>query len=115
MNKLIVSMFLLSLACICSVPVSKSNSCELKHEIRATNETCHVCHIIVDTISYEVHHYNKTIHDITDLVKDLCKNIGGPIVSKECTFIIDNIQKIIDWIQQGSTPNIVCEHLGFCS
>ena len=77
-------------------------------------DSCTVCHIVIDAIAYDIRKYNKTIHDITELTKDLCKEIGGEIISQECNFIIDNIQKIIDWIQDGSSVNFICTKLNLC-
>ena len=77
-------------------------------------DTCTVCHIVIDAITYDIKKYNTTIHDITELTKDLCKDIGGDIIGGECAFIINNIQKIIDWIQSGSSVDFICNKLNLC-
>jgi len=76
---------------------------------------CATCDYVVDFVFTEVTQYNKTIHDIAELTKDLCDEIGGPVVKQECDFILNNLENIMDWIQKGFTPDQVCEELGFCS
>jgi hypothetical protein len=75
---------------------------------------CNTCLASVEFIGYTVNHYNKTIHDISEATKDLCDDIGGKPVAMECDFIVDNIEKIVDWIQNGTTPQKICNMLGLC-
>ena len=37
-----------------------------------------------------------------------------PIQKKECLFLLDHIQDIINWIMQGISPGDICVKLGFC-
>ncbi len=50
---------------------------------------CDLCKDIVSLIYEDVKLHNKTYHDLVDLIKDLCKMIGGPIVVKECDAILN--------------------------
>lgn len=76
---------------------------------------CDVCKLMVKVVANDVHKYNSTIHDITNLVKDLCADIGGQVVKKECDYIVDNIQHIVEWIQGGGTPDTICKTLHLCN
>jgi hypothetical protein len=79
-----------------------------------SNTTCTTCEYVVDFVFTEVTTYNKTIHDVAELTKDLCDVIGGPIVKQECDFILNNLEKIFDFIQEGLNPEQVCEYLALC-
>ena len=79
-----------------------------------TNTTCEVCHVLVNIVDKEVKLGNKTISDIINIVSDICHIIGGP-ASQECAFIVDNLQKIINFISHGIPTNEICVKLGLCN
>lgn len=79
-----------------------------------TNDTCEVCVLVTNYIYKEAVLGNKTFTDLIQLVEDLCKIIGGPIVSKECNFILEHLKDIISWLTNGLKPCQVCEKLGLC-
>ena len=56
---------------------------------------------------------NKTVNDIITVVEDICEMTWGP-PGKECRFILENVQKIINWLENGITVNEVCQKLGLC-
>jgi hypothetical protein len=76
---------------------------------------CYTCLATVRFIGVEVNQYNKTIHDISETARDLCDDIGGAIVSHECDYIIDNIENVVDWLQNGTSPQIICSDLKLCA
>lgn len=75
---------------------------------------CEVCTKTVEVLTYDIEHYNKTIHDIAELTKDLCQAIGGPGVGEECTFIVNNLEEIINMVEKGLSPTNVCIFLHLC-
>ena len=77
------------------------------------NKTCDVCKEMVCLIDHELNLGNKTISDITHIVDDICHIVGGP-AGKECIFIVDNIQKIVDDLCKGMNATTVCETLKLC-
>ena len=77
------------------------------------NKTCDVCKDMVGLIDHELNLGNKTIGDITRIVDDICRIIGGP-AGAECVFIVDNIQKIVDDLCKGMNATRVCETLKLC-
>ena len=77
------------------------------------NKTCDVCKDMVGLIDHELNLGNKTIYDITRIVDDICRIIGGP-AGAECVFIVDNIQKIVDDLSKGMNATSVCETLKLC-
>ena len=78
------------------------------------NKTCELCHVLVNTIDHELEVENKTISDITNVISDICHIIGGP-AGKECIFIVENIQKIINYITQGLNTTQICDKLNLCN
>jgi hypothetical protein len=85
---------------------------ESKHTSK--NDKCTTCHFIVDATTAYVEKYNATIFDVTNLVKDLCKDIGTHVISAECDFFIDNIQKLVLLIEAGISSDNICKIFGFC-
>ena len=79
-----------------------------------SNTTCKVCHYVIDFIIYEVKEAGKTINDIINLVEDLCEYIGGPIVHKECEYILGYVTDIVNWINHGANSTVICEKLHEC-
>ena len=78
------------------------------------NNTCKLCHILVDTIDHELQIGNKTISDITNIVDDICHMIGGPS-GKECSFIVENIKMIVKYLTEGFDSTQVCIKLKLCN
>ena len=110
MNKIIFSgLFLTFLVLGFSLPIEK-------HEITSpiANHTCENCEKLVSFISLEEKQLNKTITDIIILVRDICSNIEGPS-GKECVFILNNMEEVMNWISKGLSPSIICSRLGFCN
>ena len=64
---------------------------------------------------YEYRVANKTITDIIQVVRDLCKIIGGPFVEKECNIILDSMDNILKWIGSGDNSTLICEKLHYCN
>ena len=117
MNKNI-SLFLLPLIAFClyssSGITSESRSINSPLIHTNTNTSCEVCHVLVNIIDKEVKLGNKTINDIVNIVDDICHIIGGP-ASKECSFIVENIRRIINFISKGIPTNEICIKLGLCN
>ena len=110
MNKIIFSgLFLTFLVLAFSLPIEK-------HEITSPtgNHTCENCEKLVSFISLEEKQLNKTITDIIILVRDICSNIEGPS-GKECVFILNNMEEVMNWITKGLSPSTICSRLGFCN
>lgn len=78
------------------------------------NNTCELCHVLVNTINHEFKQENKTISDITDVISDICHIIGGP-TGKECMFIVENIQKIVNYLTKGFNTTQICDKLNLCN
>ena len=76
---------------------------------------CNLCKDVVDMISYEYRVANKTITDIIQVVRDLCKIIGGPFVEKECNIILDSMDNILKWIGSGDNSTLICDKLHYCN
>ena len=110
MNKVIYAGFFLTLLVSgLSLPIEK-------HEIvnPSGNHTCDNCEKLIGFISVEEKQFNKTITDIIVLVRDICSDIQGPS-GKECVFILNNMQEVINWITKGLSPTTICSRLGFCN
>ena len=78
------------------------------------NNTCELCHALVNTINHEFKQENKTISDITNIITDICHIIGGP-TGKECMFIVENIQKIVNYLTKGFNTTQICDKLNLCN
>jgi hypothetical protein len=83
-------------------------------EVAQTNPLCPLCEMTVKIIDYEVKTANATITSIEKAVEDLCCLIGGKVVYEECLPIIDSINKIVQWILSGLTPDQICQKLHLC-
>lgn len=79
----------------------------------ASNHSCDICKILVNSIEREIKLGNKTLTEITDMVKHICSLIGGPS-GAECEFIIDNLDKIIYYIEHGLNRLDICVILDSC-
>ena len=71
------------------------------------NKTCELCHILVNTINKELKEGNKTISDIINIVNDICHIIGGPS-GKECIYIVEHIQEIVNYLTEGFNATQIC-------
>ena len=83
-------------------------------KIQQQNNSCAYCKDLVHIINLEFEKYNKTIEDIVDIIKNICTLIHAPIVSQECIFISNNIEKILNWTNSGMNSTIVCRKLHLC-
>ena len=103
-KKYIISLFLLSIV-----------SYGLSYPIESNNTKCNLCKDVVDIIDAQIHVANSTIGIIEEIVKGFCNHLTIlPIQKKECLFLLDHIQDIINWIMQGISPGDICVKLGFC-
>ena len=82
--------------------------------INNNNNKCELCHTLVNTINHEFKQENKTISDITNIITDICHIIGGP-TGKECMFIVENIQKIVNYLTKGFNATQICDKLNLCN
>ena len=78
------------------------------------NNSCAYCKDLVNIINLEYEKYGKTIEDIVDIIKNICTLIHAPIVSQECVFISNNIEKILNWTKTGMNSTVVCSKLHLC-
>jgi hypothetical protein len=78
------------------------------------NNECTTCEFIVDFIRYEINIGNKTISDISELIRDICSKIVGP-GGKECIVIANDLQNISKMIANGINNTNICEILHFCN
>ena len=112
MNKLLLSGFLITLAFSSMArPIENNN---IDFHPNATNQTCQECEKIVDIIAVNDKILNKTITNIIEIVRGVCRDISGPS-GRECLLVLDNIQSIMVWIANGLTAPVICHRLGFCS
>jgi len=103
-KKYIISLFLLSIV-----------SYSLSYPIENNNTKCNLCKDVVEIIDAQIHVANSTIGIIEEIVKGFCNHLTIlPIQKKECLFLLDHIQDIINWIMQGISPGDICVKLGFC-
>jgi hypothetical protein len=79
-----------------------------------TNQTCHLCNDIVEIIQAEIKIANGSIAIIEDVIRAFCHTLIFPSAKKECFFILNSLQQIINWLIQGLTPNDICKKLGLC-
>ena len=79
------------------------------------NSSCAYCRDLVNIINLEYEKYGKTIEDIVDIIKNICTLIHAPIVSQECVFISNNIEKILNWTNSGMNSTVVCRKLHLCN
>ena len=79
-----------------------------------SNSTCTLCNDVVNIIDGEIHIVNSSINIIENVVRVFCHALIIPVAKKECNFLLDNIQIIINYLIQGLTPKSICEKLGFC-
>ena len=88
---------------------------DTKHIVENNNMTkCELCKDIVELITYDVKNGNKTFHDIVDLIEDLCKIIGGPVVAKECKFFLSELTKVEELIVKGYNATYICQDIHMC-
>ena len=56
---------------------------------------------------------NNTVHEIIDMVENICHVIGGPS-AMECEFIVNNIDKIISYVENGFNSSKICQFMDSC-
>lgn len=78
------------------------------------NYSCAYCKDLINIINLEYEKYGKTIEDIVDIIKNICTLIHAPVVSQECIFISNNIEKILNWTSSGMNSTLVCRKLHLC-
>lgn len=88
------------------IPIITNNS---------NNTSCNLCNDIVNIINGELHIANSTINIIEHIVKGFCSLIIIPLQKKECFFLLNHIQDIINMLINGLSPKDICIKLGFCS
>ena len=76
---------------------------------------CDLCKEIVSLIYEDVKMHNQTYHDLVNLIKDLCKMIGGPLVAKECDFILHELTIIEELIVSGYNVTTICDKIHMCT
>ena len=79
-----------------------------------TNTSCKFCQGMVNLIDNEFQKYNKTIYDITSMIKDICQLIHAPIVTQECVGIMNSIEKILNMSKAGNNSSEICHYLHYC-
>jgi hypothetical protein len=84
-------------------------------KLQQQNNSCAYCKDLVHIINLEFEKYNKTIEDIVDIIKNICSLIHAPIVSQECIFISNNIEKILNWTSSGMNSTVICDKLHLCN
>lgn len=83
--------------------------------VGANNVTCGLCEAVVKSVQVAIKKGNSTVDALEAIVKALCKVIAIlPIQKKECDVIVDDLDKIKNWIEQGLEPAQICNNLGFC-
>ena len=75
---------------------------------------CELCEDIVKLITCDVKNGNKTYHDVVDLIEDLCKIIGGPVVSKECNYLLSELSRVEELIVKGYNATSICQDIHIC-
>lgn len=79
-----------------------------------TNTSCKFCQGLVNLIDNEFQKYNKTIYDITSMIKDICQLIHAPVVTQECVGIMNSIEKILNMSKAGNNSSEICHNLHYC-
>ena len=87
----------------------------LNNSVLEPEPLCKVCRDIVDVIRWELNVSNKTIKQTEQIIKALCKELGNNITKRECYNIVNDIDRIKNWIIDGLTPDKICIELGLCS
>ena len=87
----------------------------LNNSVLEPEPLCKVCRNIVDVIRWELNVSNKTINQTEQIIKALCKELGNNITKRECYNIVNDIDRIKNWIIDGLTPDKICIELGLCS
>ena len=103
-KKYIISLFLLSIV-----------SYGLSYPIESNNTKCNLCKDVVEIIDSQIKVANSTIGIIEEIVKEFRNHLTIlPIQKKECLFLLEHIQEIINFIIDGLSPKDICLKLGFC-
>ena len=92
-----------------------NNNYDSFDKLQQQNNSCAYCKDLVHIINLEFEKYNKTIEDIVDIIKNICSLIHAPIVSQECIFISNNIEKILNWTSSGMNSTVICDKLHLCN
>ena len=79
-----------------------------------SNASCTLCNDVVNIIDLEMHIANSSISIIENIVSVFCHSLIIPIAEKECNFILDNMQTIINYLIERLTPKSVCKKIGLC-
>ena len=97
-----------------AVAIKENNNFQNLGNTNLQNSSCAYCKDLVNIINLEFEKYGKTIEDIVDIIKNICSLIHAPIVSEECIFISNNIERIINWTSAGMNSTTVCNKLNLC-
>ena len=79
-----------------------------------TNTTCKFCQGLVNLIDNEFEKFNKTIYDITVMIKDICQLLHAPVVTQECVDIMNSVEKILNMTKSGNNSSEICHSLHYC-
>ena len=70
--------------------------------VNCQSTDCAFCRDIVSFVDSEIKEANQTIEVISEVIEDLCYDIGGNIIGEECKIVVEGIQWKqqwkIDWI-----------------
>ena len=111
--------FLLSINGITSVPVSVDNhitDTKLTPQCipqLVNNNTCSDCIDLVKDFESNKARFNNTVTEILEDIKMVCRNIPTPR-AKECTFVINVIERFDNIIFNSTDPREVCKMLHLC-
>ena len=87
----------------------------VSYSIDSNNTKCNLCKDVINIIDAQIHLANSTISIIEQIVKGFCNDLTIlPIQKKECLFLLEHIQDIINWIMEGLSPGDICNKFGFC-
>ena len=75
---------------------------------------CALCESLIDIIDFEFFRLNKSVESIIRVTEAICESIPGP-GAKECIFVVDNIQNIINDLNHTMNASQICHNitLGF--
>jgi len=75
---------------------------------------CIMCTDNLEIISSEIRTENSTIELVSDIIIELCKEIGTPIVYEECKEVVKEIDDVLHWVGYDENPSQICYDLGLC-
>jgi len=82
-----------------------------KPVVKKTLDNCGICETVMQYVSTWVAS-NQTEEYIENMVNQYCPLIGLPVA--ECNMIAAAIPAVIEQIENGATPQVICQTLGLC-